>query len=77
MAINYHIVDAVKSVAKRDLFATRTKSGRSFNMFDKVNGTDMIGATSQRRRTGAQIVKSWAKDEARFRQQRTKYLLYN
>ena len=42
MAINYHIVDAVKSVAKRDLFATRTKSGRSFNMFDKVNGTDMI-----------------------------------
>ena len=77
MAINYHIVDAVKAVAKRDLFATRTKSGRSFNMFDKVNGTDMIRRDLAAGRSGAQIVKSWAKDEARFRLQRGKYLLYN
>ena len=77
MAINYHIVDAVKAVAKRDLFATRTKSGRSFNMFDKVNGTDMIRRDLAAGRSGAQIVKSWAKDEARFRLQRAKYLLYN
>ena len=76
MAINYHIVDAVKAVAKRDLFATRTKSGRSFNMFDKVNGTDMIRRDLAAGRSGAQIVESWAKDEARFRQQRAKYLLY-
>jgi len=77
LAINYHIVDAVKAVAKRDLFATRSRSGRSFNMFDKVNGTDAIRRDLAAGRTGAQIVKSWAGDEARFRQQRAKYLLYN
>ena len=76
MAINYHIVDAVKAVAKRDIFATRVKSGRSFNMFDKVNGTDSIRRDLANGRSGAAIVKSWAEDEARFRQQRAKYLLY-
>ena len=76
MPINYHIIDAVKAVAKRDLFDTRSKSGRSFNMFDKVNGTDMIRRDLAAGRSGDQIVKSWHKDEARFRQQRTKYLLY-
>ena len=77
MPINYHIIDAVKVISKRDLFATRSKSGRSFNMFDKVNGTDIIRRDLAAGRTGGQIVKSWNKDEARFRQQRAKYLLYN
>jgi uncharacterized protein YbbC (DUF1343 family) len=76
MPINYHIIDAVKAIAKRDLFATRSKSGRSFNMFDKVNGTDMIRKDLAAGRSGGQIVKSWKKDEERFRQQRAKYLLY-
>jgi len=76
MAINYHIVDAVKAVAKRDLFSTRVKSGRSFNMFDKVNGTDSIRRDLAAGRSGAAIVRSWAKDEASFHQQRAKYLLY-
>ena len=76
MAINYHILDAVRAVAKRDIFATRVKSGRSFNMFDKVNGTDSIRRDLAAGRSGAAIIKSWAKDEARFRQQRAKYLLY-
>ncbi|HJO08592.1 MAG TPA: DUF1343 domain-containing protein [Verrucomicrobiota bacterium] len=76
MAINYHIVDAVKAVAKRDLFATRVKSGRSFNMFDKVNGTDSIRRDLAAGRSGAAIVRSWSKDEASFGQQRAKYLLY-
>lgn len=76
MSINYHIIDAVKVISKRDLFATRSKSGRSFNMFDKVNGTDIIRRDLAAGRTGGQIVKSWNKDEARFRQQRAKYLLY-
>ena len=76
MAINYHIVDAVKSVSKRDLFTNRTKSGRSFSMFDKVNGTDTIRRDLAAGRSGAQIIKSWSKDQNRFRQQRAKYLLY-
>ena len=76
MAINYHILDAVRAVAKRDIFATRVKSGRNFNMFDKVNGSDSIRRDLAAGRSGAAIVKSWAKDEARFRQQRAKYLLY-
>ena len=76
MPINYHIIDAIKVISKRDLFATRSKSGRSFNMFDKVNGTDIIRRDLAAGRTGGQIVKSWHKDEARFRQQRAKYLLY-
>ena len=76
MAINYHIIDAVKAVAKRDLFATRVKSGRSFNMFDKVNGTDSIRRDLAAGRSGAAIVRSWSKDEASFGQQRAKYLLY-
>jgi uncharacterized protein YbbC (DUF1343 family) len=45
-------------------------------MFDKVNGTDMIRRDLAAGRSGAQIVESWAKDEARFRQQRAKYPLY-
>jgi len=63
-------------VAKRDIFATRVKSGRTFNMFDKVNGTDSIRRDLAAGRSGAAIVRSWAGDEARFRQQHAKYLLY-
>jgi len=50
---------------------------KAFDMFDKVNGTDLIRRDLAAGRSGAQIVKSWAKDETRFRQQRAKYLLYN
>jgi len=46
-------------------------------MFDKVNGTDSIRRDLATGRSGAAIVKSWAGDEARFRQQRAKYLLYH
>ena len=38
---------------------------------------DIIRRNLAAGRSGAQIVKSWARDEARFREQRAKYLLYN
>ncbi len=75
-AVNFYVVDAVKREANRDLFADAVKRGASFAMFDKVNGTTATRLALQAGRTPAQIVQSWANDEAFFRQQRVKYLIY-
>jgi uncharacterized protein YbbC (DUF1343 family) len=75
-AVNYHVLDAVKRETGRDLFADAVKRGASFAMFDKVNGTTATRLALQAGRSPREIVQSWARDEAAFRQQREKYLIY-
>lgn len=75
-AVNFYAVEAIKTLTGRDLFDEAVKSNRSFNMFDKVNGTDASRKALQSGVAAGQIAQSWHGDETAFRKQRKKYLLY-
>ena len=75
-AINYHALEALKTVAGRDLFEEAVKAHKKFDMFDKVNGTDATRLALQSGASAADIVASWKSGEERFRKDRRKYLLY-
>lgn len=76
VAVNYHILEAVKKSGGRDLFAQAMARGRSWEMFDKVSGTDQVRLALQKGRPARDIVSSWADGEAEFRRRRRPYLLY-
>jgi uncharacterized protein YbbC (DUF1343 family) len=76
LAVNFHLLDAVKAVARRDLFAEARKAGKTFAMLDKIAGTDATRKALERGRSATNIVASWKAGEAAFRQRRQKYLLY-
>lgn len=76
MAINYYALEAIKKVTGRNLFAEARKAGKSFGLFDKVNGTGAIRQALESGQSAASIVRAWKKGEEAFRQQRKKYLLY-
>lgn len=76
LAVNFHLLDAVKAVAGRDLFAEARKAGKSFSMLDKIAGTDATRKALERGRSATNIIASWKAGEAGFRQRRQKYLLY-
>lgn len=76
MAINFYLLEAVKKVSGRDLFAESRRRKKDFAMFDKVNGTDATRKALQAGKSAATIVSSWRADEESFRQKRLKYLLY-
>ena len=75
-AINFYGLEALKTVAGRDIFHESVKANRGFAMFDKVNGTDATRKALQEGKTAAAIVASWKPAEDAFRKQREKYLLY-
>lgn len=74
--INFYALEALKTVAGRDLFAEALKAGKSFAMFDKVNGTDASRLALQRGRSAVEIVATWKAGEEKFRQERKPFLLY-
>jgi len=76
VAINYHLVDAIRQTTGRDVFAEAVQNGRTFTMFDKANGTDKVREALQAGRPAAQIVRAWKPGEDAFRRQRQPYLLY-
>ena len=76
-AVNYFILDEIRKETGRDLFADAVKRGANFSMFDKVNGTTATRLALQAGRSPVEIVRSWAADEARFRQARARYLIPN
>jgi len=76
VAINYYALEAVRRVAGRDLFALALKRGQSFQMLDRVNGTDTVRRALQEGRPASSIVASWKAAEDTFRKQREKYLIY-
>lgn len=75
-AVNFHVLEAVKAVAGRDLFQLAVKRGKSWAMFDKVNGTDATRKALQAGRSATAIAASWQAGEQAFRERRAKYLLY-
>ena len=75
-AINFYVLEALKTLANRDLFAEAIKRNKSFSMFDKVNGTDATRKALQAGTPAAGIVASWKPGEEAFRKERKKYLLY-
>jgi len=75
-AINYYAMEALNKVAGRDLFEEAVKTGKKFDMFDKVNGTDATRRALQAGKSAAEIVASWKAGEEDFRRERRKYLLY-
>lgn len=75
-AINFYAIEALKKVAERDVFAEAVKSGKSFAMFDKVNGTEATRKALQAGTSAAEIVAGWKVGEDRFRSARKRYLLY-
>ena len=75
-AINLYALEGLKTLADRDLFMLATNSGKTFGMFDKVNGTDATRKALQAGKPAAEIVASWKTGEDAFRQKRKKYLIY-
>ena len=75
MCLNLHIWDAIKRTSGRDLFREAQKSGHSFNMFDKVIGTDQVRRSMERGQSSSFIVASWKNGETQFRARRQKYLI--
>lgn len=76
VALNYHALEAARKLGGRDLFAEARKAGKSFSMFDKVNGTDDVRLALQAGRSATSIVASWKPGEDAFRKRRQPYLLY-
>ncbi|MBX3746253.1 MAG: DUF1343 domain-containing protein [Verrucomicrobiae bacterium] len=77
MAINFHALEAVRITANRDLFQLALKRGKSWDMFDKVSGSDRLRRDLQAGRSARDIVASWRAHEDSFRQLRAPYLLYH
>jgi uncharacterized protein YbbC (DUF1343 family) len=75
-AINFYVLEALKKLDGRDLFAQAVKANKSFSMFDKVSGSDGVRKALQAGKSAAEIVGSWKTGEEAFRKQRKKYLLY-
>jgi uncharacterized protein YbbC (DUF1343 family) len=75
-AMNYYTLEAVRKSSGRDLFAEAVKAGRTFSMFDKVNGTDQTRLMLQAGKSASLIVQSWKQGEDRFRARRKPYLIY-
>ena len=73
---NFHALEALRTVGNLDLFAEAAKTNKSFDMFDKVNGTDATREAMQAGLPASEIVASWAAGQRAFRQARAKYLLY-
>jgi uncharacterized protein YbbC (DUF1343 family) len=76
VAVNFHVLEAVRKVAGRDLLAEAERSGRSFELFDKAVGSDSVRQALRAGRSAAELVRSWRPGEEAFRQLRWKYLLY-
>src|SRR5436190_8337141 len=76
VAINFFLLDGIRTASGRDLFAEAMKRKRDFQMFDKVCGTDQIRRQLRAGKSAAQIVESWKASEEEFRRKRQKYLLY-
>jgi len=67
---------AGKEPAKTEPAKVLAKAPTAFDMFDKVNGTDVTRKALQAGTPASEIVKSWKPDEDAFRKARKKYLLY-
>ncbi len=77
VAINFHMLDAVRKVSGRNLLLEATRSQRDFSLFDKACGSDRIRQSLLTGGSASEIVSSWKPGEDQFRRKRQPYLLYD
>lgn len=75
-SVAFHALEAVKATSGRDLFQLAARRGRSWDMFDKVTGSDRVRRALQQGRSAGEIVASWKPGVEEFRSRRRPYLLY-
>lgn len=75
-AINFYLLEATQRLTGRDLCAEAVKAGKSFDLFDKVCGTDATRRALAAGKSATSIVASWKPGEEAFLKRRQKYLLY-
>lgn len=76
VAVNYHALEAIRQTSGQDLFQRAVSRGKTWDMFDKVTGSDAARKALQSGRSASQIVASWKPVEDAFRILRRHYLLY-
>lgn len=76
VSVGFHALEAIKAGSGRDLFKQAVERGRSWEMFDKVTGSDRTRLALGQGRGAREIVASWKPGEDAFRERRQKYLLY-
>lgn len=76
VALNFYALEAIRSQTGRDLLAEAARAGKTFNLFDKLMGSDRPRQAWLAGQSAAAIVASWKTNEAAFRQRRQAYLLY-
>ena len=76
MALNFYVLEAVQATTGRNLFAEAVKAGKSFDLFDKVNGTDQTRRALEANLTAENITRLWQANGEAFKKRRQKYLLY-
>ncbi len=75
-AINFYALESVRKTTGIDLFRNAVQRGKTWNMFDKVTGSDRTRKAMQAGRSAREIVASWKPGEDAFRKRRQPYLLY-
>ncbi len=76
VALNFYALEAIRTQTGRDLLAEAARSGKTFNLLDKLLGSDRTRRAWLAGKSAAEIVASWKSGEAAFRQRRQPYLLY-
>ncbi|MGA1238576.1 MAG: exo-beta-N-acetylmuramidase NamZ domain-containing protein [Limisphaerales bacterium] len=76
VAVNFHVLEAVKKVSGRDLLREAERSGKSLALFDKAAGSDRWRAKWRGGVKASSLVQSWKAGEEEFRKARWPYLIY-
>ena len=75
-AINFYLLDGIRTSSGRNLFAEAKGARTSFQVFDKVAGSDSIRRQLESGASAANVVARWKSGEAAFLRKRQGYLLY-
>lgn len=76
LPLTFYTLEAIKRETGRDLFAEAAKANRSFDMFDRVNGTTATRRLLEQGASARTVVESWKEGEESFRKARVRYLSY-
>ena len=76
VALNFHVLEAVRQVSGRDLLREAEKAGRGLSLFDKAAGSDEVRSQWRQGWSANRLVQSWRDGEESFRKARWRYLIY-
>jgi uncharacterized protein YbbC (DUF1343 family) len=76
VVINLCFVEAIRAIAGRSLLTEAVRTGRDFQMLDKIAGSDATRIALRAGQSATEIARSWRIGEDAFRNMRRKYLLY-